>query len=368
MPLERVLEPEVMDTLEEATDYNEMDHREVNRKFVDDLLAAGEISGEVLDLGTGTALIPIELCQRHEDCRVMAVDMAVHMLDLARYNIEAETLIERIMLEQIDAKEMPFDDDRFDVVMSNSIVHHIPDPFVALSEAVRVTKPGGLIYIRDLMRPEDDATVQQLVDTYAADENNHARQMFDDSLRAALSLDEIRVMVVRLGFVPESVSATSDRHWTWSSFKVLQDDTFGEVMWSEVDMEWKGNIQFIDTQIPFTISFDRIGLTDDDKIDAITAAKQFLALMDSKWEWRIRRAAFTETVEATKYRPPGTVEELVEQLLPETKIVGLGFCFCPDEVPHTTGSIRYKCQPFSQDDVLYVHIESDLSLGDANFG
>ena len=61
MALERVLEPEVMDTVEEAQDYDSMDHSLVNEIFVQDLLATGPIEGEVLDVGTGTAQIPIEL-------------------------------------------------------------------------------------------------------------------------------------------------------------------------------------------------------------------------------------------------------------------------------------------------------------------
>ena len=40
MPLSRILEPEIMDSPEEAADYDSMDHAEVNRRFVDDLLAA----------------------------------------------------------------------------------------------------------------------------------------------------------------------------------------------------------------------------------------------------------------------------------------------------------------------------------------
>ncbi len=63
MGIERILEPEVMDTPEEARDYNAMDHSEVNRKFVDDLLA-GPVGPRVIDLGCGPAAIPIELCQR----------------------------------------------------------------------------------------------------------------------------------------------------------------------------------------------------------------------------------------------------------------------------------------------------------------
>ena len=219
MSLKRILEPEVMDSLEEASDYDQMDHAAVNDVFVSDLLATGEIAGEILDLGTGTAQVPVVLCQRHEDCQVMAVDLAVNMLDLARYQVEVNGLVERIMLDHIDAKSLPYDDDRFDVVMSNSIIHHIPEPTGVLAGAIRVSQPGGRLFFRDLLRPESDEIVRQLVDSYAGDANDHQRQMFDDSLRAALSLNEIRNLIAELGYNPEEVRATSDRHWTWSTTK-----------------------------------------------------------------------------------------------------------------------------------------------------
>ncbi|MDE0736953.1 MAG: ubiquinone biosynthesis protein UbiE, partial [Pirellulaceae bacterium] len=70
MALERILEPEVMDSIEEARDYDEMDHAAVNEVFVSDLLETGDVGGEILDLGTGTAQIPVALCQQTDLCRV----------------------------------------------------------------------------------------------------------------------------------------------------------------------------------------------------------------------------------------------------------------------------------------------------------
>lgn len=212
--LQRVLEAEVMDSLEEALDYDAMDHRAVNRAFVDDLLLH-DFGSDVLDLGTGTARIPIELCQRHAHVRVMAVDLAEHMLDVGRMNVEIASLTDRIMLDRIDAKQLPYEDGQFALVMSNSIVHHMPEPYGVLSEAVRVLGPGGLIFFRDLLRPVNDQALSDLVRAYAGDENEHAQQMFADSLHAALTLDEMRGLVERLNFDPQTVQTTSDRHWTW---------------------------------------------------------------------------------------------------------------------------------------------------------
>ncbi len=225
--LKRILEPEVMDTQAEAIAYDDMDHREVNERFVEDLLSAIEDSSpssprsewEVLDLGTGTARIPILLCQATEDLRIFAVDLSIEMLDVARLNIELSSNTERIMLGHCDAKQLEIDDNRFQVVISNSIIHHVPDPRSTFSEAVRVCKPEGMLFFRDLMRPSSDDDVRQLVETYAGSEAEEAQKMFDDSLRAAFTLSEIRDFVAELGFSPDTVQATSDRHWTWCATK-----------------------------------------------------------------------------------------------------------------------------------------------------
>lgn len=217
--LDRILEPEVMETTEEAMAYDDMDHRLVNEDFVHDLLASGSIHGEVLDIGTGTARIPLMLCDETEDVRVVALDLSTGMLDIARINIELSEHVERLMLARCDAKRLEFKDERFDVVMSNSIVHHIPDPTSMFAEAVRVCKKDGLLFFRDLIRPASEQELVGLVETYAADEAAHAKQMFQDSLYAAFTVEEIRALVKKLGFSADTVGATSDRHWTWVASK-----------------------------------------------------------------------------------------------------------------------------------------------------
>ena len=56
--MKRILEPEVMDTIEEARAYDDMDFLEVNTAFVNRLIDLGISDGHFLDLGTGTARIP----------------------------------------------------------------------------------------------------------------------------------------------------------------------------------------------------------------------------------------------------------------------------------------------------------------------
>ena len=190
--LARVLEPEVMDTEEDAETYDAMDHCQVNAAFVADLLASDELSGSVLDLGTGTALIPLELCRRHPDVRVVAVDMADSMLERAQLHIESAGLADRITLDRCDAKDLPYPADRFDAVISNSIIHHLARPELALEQALRVTRAGGRLFFRDLARPTTELELRRLVEQYAGSEPLFAQSLFANSLRAALTVTEMQ--------------------------------------------------------------------------------------------------------------------------------------------------------------------------------
>jgi ubiquinone/menaquinone biosynthesis C-methylase UbiE len=236
--LPRILEPELMDTAEDAREYDSMDHAAVNVLFVTDLLAAlADWSLKrpiepattpqllhVLDLGAGTAQIPIELARRAPHAHVTAVDAAESMLALARSNIAAAGLTDRISPILADAKRLAatrsgasFANATYAVVISNSIVHHLADPRAAIAEAIRVTAPGGLLFHRDLARPDDEVRLAQLVATYAADATPYQRRLFADSLRAALTPAEMSDLVATFGFPTAAVRMTSDRHWTWSA-------------------------------------------------------------------------------------------------------------------------------------------------------
>jgi ubiquinone/menaquinone biosynthesis C-methylase UbiE len=215
MSLQRVLEAELVESPELAMEYDSMDHAEANRSFAADFLAAGG-QGDLLDLCTGTAQIPVELCRQGFEGRIMAADLSVSMLEMARLNIEIASVIDRVQLAQADAKDLLFADAYFDGVVCNGALHHFADPLPVLQGCLRVLRPGGLLFIRDLLRPDDEETLQQLVQTYAGSANETQRRMFEDSLRAAFTLEEIRALILQVGYEAETVQATSDRHWTWS--------------------------------------------------------------------------------------------------------------------------------------------------------
>jgi ubiquinone/menaquinone biosynthesis C-methylase UbiE len=214
----RVLEPEAMDTPEEVLQYDRMDHAEVNARFVADLLAAHGAfrGGMILDVGTGTARIPIALARADANARIVALDLADNMLARAAVNIAEAGLANRIHCLRGDVKSLDgvLGGTRFVAVISNTIIHHIPEPAPALEAMKERVAPGGTLMVRDLARPDTREEVARLVELYAGKESAQARGLFEASLHAALTLEEIREMVRALGLPGDCVAMTSDRHWT----------------------------------------------------------------------------------------------------------------------------------------------------------
>jgi len=226
--IDRKLEAEAMDTVEEAREYDLMDHVAVNARFVADMfdtaaqLGRADLRGQfVVDVGTGTARIPIELCRMTPVGRVAAVDLAHEMLRVAWKNVAAAGLGGRIVLQLARATALPFRNACSPAVVSNSLIHHLPHPARALHEMTRVVAGGGLLFVRDLVRPASSSAVERLVDTYAAGATTHQRQLLDDSLRAALTVDEVRQAIAGLPLIHVSLGATSDRHWTLAALRAM---------------------------------------------------------------------------------------------------------------------------------------------------
>ncbi len=157
--MERILEPEYMDTEVEVHSYAAMDHTEANHNVAERLLALGSGHGLILDIGTGPGDIPILMAGQKQGGRYVAMDAAAEMLKLAKLKISDSGLTERIVLHRADAKQLPYQAGSFDAVFSNTILHHIPAPTDLLREAWRVLKPGGVLLIRDLYRPPTEATL-----------------------------------------------------------------------------------------------------------------------------------------------------------------------------------------------------------------
>jgi 2-polyprenyl-3-methyl-5-hydroxy-6-metoxy-1,4-benzoquinol methylase len=213
---QRIPEPELMDEASQAEAYARADFTEPNSAFVghlETLFPTLPPAANVLDLGCGPGDIPVRLARRHGGWTVLAVDGAPAMLALANRAIADAGLADRIETRTVripDRDALPRQ--AFDIVVSNSLLHHLPDPS-ALWRTIRWSgRHGAAVMIMDLTRPATEARARSLVDAYAADEPEVLRRDFLMSLRAAFRPREIRDQLEAAGLPHLLVDEVSDRH------------------------------------------------------------------------------------------------------------------------------------------------------------
>lgn len=211
--LDRVLEPEIMDSEQDAHEYATFDNSVVNEEFVSRALELAPSRGYALDVGTGPGDLSVLLATRVPGLRILAIDLGEHMLALARANVARAKLTDRVQVANLDAKATGRAEGTFDFVLCNSLVHHIPEPEALFRELKRVAKPAAGLFIKDLHRPEGEAELESLVKRYAAGCTQYQTQTFRDSLNAALTVEEVSGMLQRIGWQGVSVRRCSDRHW-----------------------------------------------------------------------------------------------------------------------------------------------------------
>jgi SAM-dependent methyltransferase len=102
----------------------------------------------LLDIGCGPGTITADLASLVTPGRVTALEVTGAALDLARAEI-ARRGIESVDFAVGDVHALDFADDSFDIVHAHQVLQHVGDPVTALREMRRVTKPGGIVAVRD---------------------------------------------------------------------------------------------------------------------------------------------------------------------------------------------------------------------------
>jgi SAM-dependent methyltransferase len=102
----------------------------------------------LLDVGCGPGTITAELATIVTPARVTALEVTEPALDLARAEIARRGLT-NVDFRTGDVHALDFADDTFDVVHAHQVLQHVADPVAALREMRRVTRPGGIVAVRD---------------------------------------------------------------------------------------------------------------------------------------------------------------------------------------------------------------------------
>ncbi|MGE0277975.1 MAG: trans-aconitate 2-methyltransferase [Nitrospiraceae bacterium] len=212
--MRRVPEPELMEDEQQARAYSEADFAEPHSMFVrlcGEAWAGYEARGRMLDLGCGPADITVRLAEAFPALAIDGVDGSEAMLRHGEERVRRHGLASRIRLihRRLPDCSLP---DGYDAVVSNSLLHHLRDPAVLWDTVRRCGRPGAAVFVMDLMRPDDDARTQELVERHAADAPEVLRRDFHRSLLAAYRPGEVREQLDEAGLDGLLVRAVSDRH------------------------------------------------------------------------------------------------------------------------------------------------------------
>jgi len=215
--MDRILEPELMEDPAQVRAYAAADFSQENQGFVDRFREyfPDFSEGHVLDLGCGPGDIPIRFARALPACRITGVDASEPMIGLAGVAVKQAGLADRITFrcERFQAVSLV---EPVDAAVSNSLLHHVPNPLQFWYRLRQLVKPGSPVLVMDLLRPDSPEEAQAIVDRYSAKEPEILRRDFYRSLLAAFTEDEVAAQLAEMNLSRLIVDVPDDRHWVVS--------------------------------------------------------------------------------------------------------------------------------------------------------
>jgi ubiquinone/menaquinone biosynthesis C-methylase UbiE len=220
--MERRPEPELMTEDEQAEAYASADFEDAHSRLIRlfrETFHSHAVQGTVLDLGCGPGDIACRFAVAYPDVVVYGVDGSEAMLRqgasvMARYPGVAD----RVNLEFGFLPDCTLPESNYDVVISNSLLHHLTNPQVLWNSVLRFAAPGAPVFVMDLQRPRSVDDLELLVEQYAADEPDILRRDFANSLHAAYAIPEVQDQLAIAGLTELTVREVTDRHMIISGY------------------------------------------------------------------------------------------------------------------------------------------------------
>ncbi len=131
-------------------------------KIADDVVEKIK-SGTVVDLGSGTGYLAIEIAKRAPGLKVCGIDLSMQMVKIARRHARG---IENVRFEFGNAASLPFEDDSIDFIVSTGSLHHWNKPDKVFDECCRVLKKDGYGWIYDPCRDALNENIEQAKKEY----------------------------------------------------------------------------------------------------------------------------------------------------------------------------------------------------------
>jgi len=214
--MQRIPEPELMTDAGQVRAYAEADFAEPHDRLIALLLErfdALPATGAALDLGCGAGDISRRFATALPGWQVHGVDGSAEMLSVARQMTAADGLSSRVTYAEVLLPAPADPEPRYDLVFSNSLLHHLADPDVFWSSLRDRTGPSGRVFVMDLLRPSTREAAERFVQLYSANEPEVLQTDFYNSLLAAFEPDEVVAQLERAGLAYLPVEVVSDRHF-----------------------------------------------------------------------------------------------------------------------------------------------------------
>ena len=213
--MQRIPEPELMDDPVQAAAYAAADFSEPHGLFIEkfrEVFPGTNVTGRVLDLGCGPADISIRFARAYPECHIDGVDGARAMLDEGEAAVKRSGLQQRIKLIQVVIPDLELQQKKYQVILSNSLLHHLHNPAVLWQCLSKLVTEDTLVFVMDLMRPQSEQDAEMLVNTYCGNEPDILRCDFYNSLCAAFSPKEIKLQLEDADLQGLEVEVITDRH------------------------------------------------------------------------------------------------------------------------------------------------------------
>jgi len=211
--MKRLLEPELMEDESQVKAYSEADFEIPHNEFIQRLktfVNNPEFCSTALDLGCGPGDISCRFASAFPLSKIDAVDGSEPMIARAR-SVLPTALEARINLIHGLLPNVILPQSSYEIIFSNSVLHHLPDPQALWRTIKKYSRQGTRIVIMDLLRPACVEDAQAMVQAYAANEPEILQRDFYHSLLAAFSIEEINTQLAQAG-LNLNVEQISDRH------------------------------------------------------------------------------------------------------------------------------------------------------------
>lgn len=163
----------------------------------------------VLDVGCGTGLTAYEIAKRYGS-EVVGIDISEKMIASAKRRLERQRLGGKVDFRVADIFKLPFDDESFDAVLTESLLNALPEKPRAMSEIVRVTRLKGLVGANEgfALPSTPPELLDRVVELTGAKERlptpEQWRRLFEDSGLQVVQMAEKRAVELNY-FSPEEV-------------------------------------------------------------------------------------------------------------------------------------------------------------------